>query len=150
LLGLVDNQLEDLSSFATKEELQNAVTALQPVDTVASGNLHSVTSNAVANNCEGKLVVQMQWASGTEGYWVQSSQFPQMWTSPYTITVPQGWRFVFAHVGIAWTSGNVYFNINFNNPLITDIQGEISLRSDYQNVNGIVVPQFKCVFEKIN
>lgn len=92
----------------------------------------------------------MQWASGVEGYWVKSSQFPQMWTSPYTITVPQGWRFVFAHVGIAWTNGNNYFNFNFENPLITDIQGEIALRSDYQNVNGMVVPQFKCVFEKIN
>ena len=129
--------------------INNVETSLQPVDTVASGNLHSVTSNAVANDCEGKLVVQMQWASGVEGNWVQSSQFPQMWTSPYTITVPQGWRFVFAHVGIAWTSGNIYFNFNFDNPLITDIQGEIALRSDNQNVNGMVVPQFKCVFEKI-
>lgn len=47
MLGLVDNQLGELNSFATKQELQDAVTSLQPVDTVASGNLHSVTSNAV-------------------------------------------------------------------------------------------------------
>ena len=48
LLGLVDNDSPDLSGFATKQELQDAVTELQPVDEVTVGNMHSVTSNAVA------------------------------------------------------------------------------------------------------
>jgi hypothetical protein len=58
LLGLVDSSEPDLSGFATKQELEDAVTeinntinevetSLQPVDTVTSGNMHSVTSNAV-------------------------------------------------------------------------------------------------------
>jgi hypothetical protein len=49
LLGLVDNDSPDLSGFATKQELQDAVTELQPVDEVTVGNMQSVTSNAVAN-----------------------------------------------------------------------------------------------------
>ena len=48
LLGLVDNDSPDLSGFATKQELQDAVTELQPVDEVTVGNMHSVSSNAVA------------------------------------------------------------------------------------------------------
>ena len=48
LLGLSNSEEIDTSKFATKEELQQAVTDLQPVDTVTSGNMHSVTSNAVA------------------------------------------------------------------------------------------------------
>ena len=48
LLGLVDNDSPDLSGFATKQELQDAVTELQPVDEVTSGNMQSVSSNAVA------------------------------------------------------------------------------------------------------
>ena len=60
LLGLMDNSDPDLSGLATKQELENAVTeinntidevetSLQPVDTVTSGNMQSVTSNAVFN-----------------------------------------------------------------------------------------------------
>ena len=49
LLGLVDNDSPDLSGFATKQELQDAVTELQPIDEVTVGNMHSVTSNAVAS-----------------------------------------------------------------------------------------------------
>ena len=48
LLGLMDNDSPDLSGFATKQELQDAVTELQPVDEVTVGNMQSVTSNAVA------------------------------------------------------------------------------------------------------
>ena len=50
LLGLVDTggNEPDLSGFATKQELQDAVTALEPVDEVTIGNMQSVTSNAVA------------------------------------------------------------------------------------------------------
>ena len=49
LLGLSNSEEIDTSKFATKEELQQAVTDLQPVDEVAVDNMHSVTSNAVAN-----------------------------------------------------------------------------------------------------
>ena len=48
LLGLVDNDSPDLSGFATKQELQDAVTELQPVDEVTVGNMQSVSSNAVS------------------------------------------------------------------------------------------------------
>lgn len=48
LLGLVDNESPDLSGFATKQELQDAVTELQPVDEVTVDNMQSVTSDAVA------------------------------------------------------------------------------------------------------
>ena len=48
LLGLSNSEEIDTSVFATKEELQQAVTDLQPVDTVALNNVHSVSSNAVA------------------------------------------------------------------------------------------------------
>ena len=51
LLGLSNSEEIDTSKFATKEELQQAVTDLQPVDEVTSGNMQSVTSNAVANAC---------------------------------------------------------------------------------------------------
>jgi len=50
LLGLVDSggSDPDLSGLATKQELQDAVESLQPVDEVTVGNMQSVTSNAVA------------------------------------------------------------------------------------------------------
>jgi hypothetical protein len=53
LLGLVDNDSPDLSGFATKQELQDAVTELQPVDEVTVGNMQSVTSNAVYKVLDG-------------------------------------------------------------------------------------------------
>ena len=48
LLGLVDSGSDpDLSGLATKQELQDAITELTPVDEVTVDNMHSVTSNAV-------------------------------------------------------------------------------------------------------
>jgi hypothetical protein len=52
LLGLSNSEEIDTSKFATKEELQQAVTDLQPVDEVAVDNMQSVTSNAVAKMFE--------------------------------------------------------------------------------------------------
>ena len=49
LLGLSNSEEIDTSKFATKDELQQAVTDLQPVDEVTVDNMHSVTSNAVYN-----------------------------------------------------------------------------------------------------
>ena len=59
-LERINSILGLMSGLATKQELENAVTeindtidevetSLQPVDTVTSGNMHSVTSNAVYN-----------------------------------------------------------------------------------------------------
>ena len=65
LLGLVDSggSDPDLSGLATKQELQDAVESLQPVDEVTVGNMHSVTSNAVAN-----MGVEVTGWSTTSGY----------------------------------------------------------------------------------
>ena len=52
LLGLSNSEEIDTSKFATKEELQQAVTDLQPVNEVAVDNMQSVTSNAVAGAIE--------------------------------------------------------------------------------------------------
>ena len=52
LLGLSNSEEIDTSVFATKDELQQAVTDLQPVDEVTADNMQSVTSNAVANALE--------------------------------------------------------------------------------------------------
>ena len=48
LLGLNNTEEIDTSIFATKEELEQAKTDLAPVDEVTIGNMHSVTSGAVA------------------------------------------------------------------------------------------------------
>ena len=52
LLGLVDSGSPDLSGLATKQELEDAITQVEtdlaPVDEVTSGNMQSVTSNAVS------------------------------------------------------------------------------------------------------
>ena len=52
LLGLVDSGSPDLSGLATKQELEDAITQVEtdlaPVDEVTSGNMQSVSSNAVA------------------------------------------------------------------------------------------------------
>ena len=54
LLGLVDSDSPDLSGLATKQELEDAITQVEtdlaPVDEVTSGNMQSVTSNAVAES----------------------------------------------------------------------------------------------------
>lgn len=56
LLGLSNSEEIDTSVFATKDELQQAVTDLQPVDEVTADNMQSVTSNGVAKAIEGYLV----------------------------------------------------------------------------------------------
>ena len=52
LLGLSNSEEIDTSVFATKTELEDAVTQVEtdlaPVDEVTADNMHSVTSNAVA------------------------------------------------------------------------------------------------------
>ena len=59
LLGLVDSGSPDLSGLATKQELEDAITQVEtdlaPVDEVTSGNMQSVTSNAVAEEFDNYL-----------------------------------------------------------------------------------------------
>jgi hypothetical protein len=56
LLGLVDSGSPDLSGLATKQELEDAITQVEtdlaPVDEVTSGNMQSVSSNAVAEKLD--------------------------------------------------------------------------------------------------
>ena len=65
LLGLSNSEEIDTSKFATKEELQQAVTDLQPVDEVALNNMHSVSSNAVADSLSYSTTEQL-----TGGVWI--------------------------------------------------------------------------------
>jgi hypothetical protein len=64
LLGLVDSGSPDLSGLATKQELEDAITQVEtdltPVDEVTSGNMQSVTSNAVY----GLQSDVLQWLNG--------------------------------------------------------------------------------------
>lgn len=53
LLGLSNSEEIDTSKFATKDELQDAITELSPVNEVAVDNMQSVTSNAVASALNG-------------------------------------------------------------------------------------------------
>ena len=66
LLGLVDSggSDPDLSGLATKQELQDAVESLQPVDEVTVDNMQSVTSNAVAKALSYSTTEQIV------GYWI--------------------------------------------------------------------------------
>lgn len=64
LLGLSNSEEIDTSVFATKDELQQAVTDLQPVNEVTANNMQSVTSNAVAgaiNTINGKFNGLLKW-----------------------------------------------------------------------------------------
>jgi hypothetical protein len=78
LLGLVDSSEPDLSGLATKQELEDTVTeinntidevetSLQPVDTVTSGDMHSVTSNAVAQKFSAlKTISRWRFSTGVQ------------------------------------------------------------------------------------
>lgn len=72
LLGLVDSGSDpDLSGLATKQELQDAITELTPVDEVTVGNMQSVTSNAVSKVLSYSTTEQFTgryWISGTPIY----------------------------------------------------------------------------------
>jgi hypothetical protein len=69
LLGLSNSEEIDTSKFATKEELQQAVTDLQPVDEVTADNMHSVTSNAVASAIQ-RIKSYFTTEQPTGGKWI--------------------------------------------------------------------------------
>ena len=84
LLGLMDSSEPDLSGFATKQELEDAVTeinntidevetSLQPVDTVTSGDMHSVTSNAVNTAIGGSKIKRASYSATYDNTSMSSS-----------------------------------------------------------------------------
>ncbi len=93
LLGLSDSggSDPDLSGLATKQELQDAINSLQPVDEVTLNNMHSVTSNAVS-----KAMSYFTTEYFTGGYWidgkkiygrvVQEASFTS--SSPLSVAIP--------------------------------------------------------------
>lgn len=95
-------------------------------------------------------MIQIQYGQEPiRGEWVQDTTFPKLWHFNYSLNVPSGYRFLFAITGIGWTNGNDYFPFNWYNSLVTDLQGAIDITTSLSNFNQAVVPQFKCVFEKI-
>ena len=100
LLGLVDSGSPDLSGLATKQELEDAVNSLQPVDVVALNNMHSVTSNAVAEVT--KTVIVGAEADRTFYYKIGRIVFIQVLKEALTTysgvsihTIPEGFRPLF-------------------------------------------------------
>ena len=86
LLGLSDSGSSsdpDLSGLATKQELQDAVNSLQPVDEVTLNNMQSVTSNAVA-----KAMSYSTTEHFTGKYWIDGKKIYRNvveYTSPVSI-----------------------------------------------------------------
>lgn len=80
LLGLVDSggSDPDLSGLATKQELQDAVNSLQPVDEVTLDNMQSVTSNAVAENFIHLKKRDFSANTGSKGYFNITDFFPDI------------------------------------------------------------------------
>ena len=75
LLGLSDSGSSsdpDLSGLATKQELQDAVNSLQPVDEVTLNNMQSVTSNAVS-----KAISYSTTEKKTGGRWIDGKPIYQ-------------------------------------------------------------------------
>ena len=114
LLGLVDNDSPDLSGFATKQELQDAVTELQPVDEVTVGNMQSVTSNSVAtaiNNLQMGQVVR---------------KYIQTWNNYHSYLI---------------TPDNFYLLITMNpNSPLTNMYLVVSRHSVITALTGYVIP----------
>jgi hypothetical protein len=119
LLGLVDSGSPDLSGLATKQELEDAITQVEtdlaPVDEVTSGNMHSVTSNAVSKAMSYSTEEQF-----TGKYWLDGKKI-------YSKTI------IYNHTANSSSNFNVPLGIA-NNDLITKINYYTSLfsNSNYQ------------------
>lgn len=116
--------------------------------------MHSVSSNGVYNALSskvlGKIMIQIQYGQEPiRGEWIQDTIFTKMWHFNYSLTVPEGYRFLFAVVGVGWLNSNNYYPYNLYTTLVTDLQGIVDATTDLNNLYGIIIPQFKCVFEKI-
>jgi hypothetical protein len=93
LLGLVDSGSPDLSGLATKQELEDAITQVEtdltPVDEVTSGNMQSVTSNAVSEELDNfkNITIYKWWGTLKDNGSAQ-------------ITLPEGytWLYINTHV----------------------------------------------------
>ena len=108
LLGLSNSEEIDTSKFATKEELQQAVTDLQPVDEVTVDNMHSVSSNAVYNKVFPKYDNLISIPSGTS--WTATEDCYCVYT--YVSMGSVGYSGLTINnvlVSVADTEGNFYF-----------------------------------------
>ena len=120
LLGLVDSSEPDLSGFATKQELEDTVTeinntidevetSLQPVDTVTGGDMHSVTSNAVAGAKYTNIFSKDLSASG----WYKIASFSRRNIgSSVSIELGTGYYYQFSsshkiQINYGWQNANV-------------------------------------------
>ena len=137
LLGLVDNDSPDLSGFATKQELQDAVTDLQPVDEVTVGNMQSVTSNAVAEKIaplERQETVAINWTIGTfKGITYKQNNIIYI---QGTLTLTSG------VAGYTTELGNIYeTEFVANAPLFSCITSSGAVVYLYSSGYGVVTPQ---------
>ena len=122
LLGLVDTggNEPDLSGFATKQELQDAVTELQPVDEVTIGNMQSVTSNAVAQSLKRELVITAPTLVGGGTYSIyKTGKVVELFVSGVTLSSGNSVNLLYLPVGLRPTydffalgqtgSGSLYY-----------------------------------------
>ena len=101
LLGLSNSEEIDTSMFATKDELQQAVTDLQPVNEVAVDNMHSVTSSAVAEAlnglsgfkfyCVGENGAEIKVSKGIFFYGNGSNYYCRIFTEEATVYPTNGY-----------------------------------------------------------
>ena len=98
LLGLSNSEEIDTSKFATKEELQQAVTDLQPVNEVAVDNMHSVTSNAVANELKRELISSGTTSLGGNYYLYKCGHIRELYLEGFS--VPNGYDGNFLNIGL--------------------------------------------------
>ena len=172
LLGLADSSEPDLSGLATKQELEDAVTeinntidevetSLQPVNAVTSGDMHSVTSNAVASafgvwttiydeGGNGSCIkgCKMQWGtllrirfSGRFGNF-QSTQY--MGNGYLLYTLPEGWRPIYRDpnrclIGVDTNSVRLPANIDIHSNGNVNIyfEGNTPVGGGVDNVGGL-------------
>ena len=127
LLGLVDSggSDPDLSGFATKQELQDAVTELQPVDEVTVDNMQSVTSNSVAeafngdewetveNSIQCKRIGNIVFIHVNDSiYFSSSGSDAKSYSTNNTIVLPEKYRPIKeVNVYMAWNNDDTLFRL---------------------------------------
>ena len=118
LLGLMDSGSPDLSGLATKQELQDAITELTPVDEVTVGNMHSVTSNAVAESQSLSINEQKtggKWIDGRDIYKIVYRYTMQTDEETKVLSLPTGIQSVIGIKGMFHSSVN---NVDFIIPYV--------------------------------
>jgi hypothetical protein len=125
LLGLVDSGSPDLSGLATKQELQDAVESLQPVDEVTIDNMQSVSSNAVAkafnggewetveNSIQCKRIGNIVFIYVNDSiYFSSTGSDAKSYSTNNTIVLPEKYRPTKEiNVFMAWNNNDVLFRL---------------------------------------